>query len=224
MPRRTSPSSSFLPHRRQPILRNHRRGRRKDLVIEDIMCGGRGHGGPSACFRSAGPMENGVVKKWDDMQHSLGLHLLRGSSRSILEAGRSCSPELPMNPSGTESRCARCRCSSGPNSAASPWGPSRPCLPLYAQTKLSKSLPGTAGGGEGLQESAGREPGLQLGRRRGDFGDGVTHIVPGYESVGPEPLHAVLDVAGRDVTRSLVALLVRRGYALNRTADFGIVC
>jgi actin-related protein 2 len=32
-----------------------------------------------------------------------------------------------------------------------------------------------------------------------------------------------LDVAGRDVTRNLIALLLRRGYALNRTADFETV-
>lgn len=32
-----------------------------------------------------------------------------------------------------------------------------------------------------------------------------------------------LDVAGRDVTRNLIGLLLRRGYALNRTADFETV-
>jgi actin-related protein 2 len=32
-----------------------------------------------------------------------------------------------------------------------------------------------------------------------------------------------LDVAGRDVTRNLISLLTRRGYALNRTADFETV-
>lgn len=32
-----------------------------------------------------------------------------------------------------------------------------------------------------------------------------------------------LDVAGRDVTRNLIKLLLRRGYALNRTADFETV-
>lgn len=32
-----------------------------------------------------------------------------------------------------------------------------------------------------------------------------------------------IDVAGRDVTKNLIALLLRRGYALNRTADFETV-
>ncbi|KAF8997876.1 Actin/actin-like protein [Cyathus striatus] len=43
-----------------------------------------------------------------------------------------------------------------------------------------------------------------------DSGDGVTHIVP-------------LDIAGRDVTRYLIKLLLMRGYAFNRTADFETV-
>ncbi len=56
-----------------------------------------------------------------------------------------------------------------------------------------------------------------------DSGDGVTHIVPVYESTVLTHLTRRLDVAGRDVTRQLIALLLRRGYALNRTADFETV-
>merc|ERR1712000_382660 len=56
-----------------------------------------------------------------------------------------------------------------------------------------------------------------------DSGDGVTHIVPVYESVVLNHLTKRLDVAGRDVTRNLIKLLLRRGYALNRTADFETV-
>lgn len=56
-----------------------------------------------------------------------------------------------------------------------------------------------------------------------DSGDGVTHIVPVYESTVLNHLTKRLDVAGRDVTRNLIALLLRRGYALNRTADFETV-
>ena len=56
-----------------------------------------------------------------------------------------------------------------------------------------------------------------------DSGDGVTHIVPVYESVVLNHLTKRLDVAGRDVTRHLINLLFRRGYALNRTADFETV-
>jgi len=56
-----------------------------------------------------------------------------------------------------------------------------------------------------------------------DSGDGVTHIIPVYESVVLTHLTKRLDVAGRDVTRNLIKLLLRRGYALNRTADFETV-
>lgn len=56
-----------------------------------------------------------------------------------------------------------------------------------------------------------------------DSGDGVTHIIPVYESTVLNHHIKRLDVAGRDVTRNLIALLLRRGYALNRTADFETV-
>lgn len=56
-----------------------------------------------------------------------------------------------------------------------------------------------------------------------DSGDGVTHIVPVYESTVLNHLTRRLDVAGRNVTQNLIALLLRRGYALNRTADFETV-
>jgi len=53
-----------------------------------------------------------------------------------------------------------------------------------------------------------------------DSGDGVTHIVPVYEGFALPHLTRRLDVAGRDVTRYLIKLLLLRGYAFNRTADF----
>jgi actin-related protein 2 len=53
-----------------------------------------------------------------------------------------------------------------------------------------------------------------------DSGDGVTHIVPVYEGFSLPHLTRRLDVAGRDVTRYLIKLLLLRGYAFNRTADF----
>ncbi|EMR11597.1 hypothetical protein PNEG_00040 [Pneumocystis murina B123] len=56
-----------------------------------------------------------------------------------------------------------------------------------------------------------------------DSGDGVTHIVPVYENVVLNHLTRRLDVAGRSVTRQLIDLLLRRGYAFNRTADFETV-
>ncbi|TPP67872.1 actin [Fasciola gigantica] len=53
-----------------------------------------------------------------------------------------------------------------------------------------------------------------------DSGDGVTHICPVYEGYSLPRLTKRLDVAGRDITRYLIKLLLLRGYAFNQTADF----
>lgn len=44
-----------------------------------------------------------------------------------------------------------------------------------------------------------------------------------YQGYAPTNLTRRLDVAGRHVTRYLIDLLLRRGYAFNRTADFETV-
>lgn len=56
-----------------------------------------------------------------------------------------------------------------------------------------------------------------------DSGDGVTHIIPVFEGYAMPHLTRRLDIAGRDVTRYLIKLLLMRGYAFNRTADFDTV-
>eukprot|EP01129_Flabellula_baltica_P014912 TRINITY_DN72_c0_g1_i1.p2 TRINITY_DN72_c0_g1~~TRINITY_DN72_c0_g1_i1.p2 ORF type:complete len:402 (-),score=118.13 TRINITY_DN72_c0_g1_i1:69-1274(-) len=56
-----------------------------------------------------------------------------------------------------------------------------------------------------------------------DSGDGVTHIVPVYEGYSLPNITKRINVAGRDITRYLIKLLLLRGYAFNRTADFETV-
>ena len=56
-----------------------------------------------------------------------------------------------------------------------------------------------------------------------DSGDGVTHICPVYEGYALSHLTRRLDIAGREVTRYLIKLLLLRGYAFNHTADFETV-
>ena len=53
-----------------------------------------------------------------------------------------------------------------------------------------------------------------------DCGDGVTHICPVYEGFALPHLTRRLDVAGREITRYLIKLLLLRGYAFNHSADF----
>lgn len=56
-----------------------------------------------------------------------------------------------------------------------------------------------------------------------DAGDGVTHIVAVYDGFVPAHLIRRLDVAGRHITRYMIKLMLLRGYAFNRTADFQTV-
>ena len=92
-------------------------------------------------------------------------------------------------------------------------------LTLYAQGSLS---PTTVCSGIELMQWVRSKTGLQTGVVV-DSGDGVTHIVPVYDGFALPHLTRRLDVAGRDVTRYLIKLLLMRGYAFNRTADFETV-
>jgi actin-related protein 2 len=56
-----------------------------------------------------------------------------------------------------------------------------------------------------------------------DSGDGVTHICPVFDGFALPHLTRRLDIAGRDVTKYLIKLLLLRGYAFNHSADFETV-
>jgi actin-related protein 2 len=139
-------------------------------------------------------MENGIVKRWDDMQHLWDytfyekMHLDPAGRKILLT-------EPPMNP--LKNRETMCEVMFERYGFGGVYVAIQAVLALYAQ---------------------GLSSGVVV-----DSGDGVTHIVPVYESTVLNHLTRRLDVAGRDVTRNLIALLLRRGYALNRTADFETV-
>ncbi|KAA8904888.1 actin family [Sphaerosporella brunnea] len=172
----------------RPILRAEERS--GDAVIKDIMVGDE-----ASALRSmlqiTYPMDNGIIKRWDDMQHVWDYTFseklqIDPTGRKILLT------EPPMNP--LSNREKMCEVMFERYNFGGVYVAIQAVLALYAQ---------------------GLSSGVVV-----DSGDGVTHIVPVYESVVLNHLTRRLNVAGRDVTRQLIALLLRRGYALNRTADF----
>ncbi|XP_022939518.1 actin-related protein 2-like isoform X2 [Cucurbita pepo subsp. pepo] len=56
-----------------------------------------------------------------------------------------------------------------------------------------------------------------------DSGDGVTHVVPVVDGYSFPHLTKRMNIAGRHITSYLVDLLSRRGYSMNRSADFEAV-
>ncbi|KAJ6145803.1 Actin-related protein 2 [Penicillium chermesinum] len=196
----------------RPILRTEEQ-QTGDIVVKDIMCGDEAAAARSMLQISypvchpptrvyprpfepppAISMENGIVKKWDDMQHLWNYTFydklkIDPTGRKILLT------EPPMNPLKNREQMAEVMLE-GYNFGGV-YVAIQAVLALYAQ---------------------GLSSGVVV-----DSGDGVTHIIPVYESTVLNHHIKRLDVAGRDVTRNLIALLLRRGYALNRTADFETV-
>lgn len=56
-----------------------------------------------------------------------------------------------------------------------------------------------------------------------DSGDGVTHAVPIFEGFAMPNSIMRVDIAGRDVTRHLRALIRKEGFNFRTTAEFEIV-
>ncbi|KAF2963182.1 hypothetical protein GQX73_g10403 [Xylaria multiplex] len=177
----------------RPILRTEEKGSDNDITIKDIMCGDEA-AAARTMLQITYPMENGIVKRWDDMQHLWDFTFFE--KMKIDPRGRKILlTEPPMNP--LKNREQMCEVMFERYGFGGVYVAIQAVLALYAQ---------------------GLSSGVVV-----DSGDGVTHIVPVYESVVLNHLTRRLDVAGRDVTRNLIALLLRRGYALNRTADFETV-
>jgi actin-related protein 2 len=175
----------------RPILRYEEKV--GDVVLKDLMVGAE-----AADLRSylemSYPMENGIVRNWDDMIHLWdytfdSLNISDFASHKILLT------EPAMNPKKNRERMLQVMFEK--YGFGSAYIAIQAVLTLYAQ-------------------------GLQTGVVI-DSGDGVTHIVPVYDGYSLPHLVKRLDVAGRDITRYLIKLLLLRGYAFNRTADFETV-
>lgn len=140
------------------------------------------------------PMEHGIVKNWEDMRH-LWNYTFNEKLQVDTQGAKVLLTEPPMNPKVNRQRMAEIMFEE--YGFGGIYVAIQAVLTLYAQ-------------------------GLQTGVVV-DSGDGVTHIVPVYDGFALPHLTRRLDVAGRDVTRYLIKLLLMRGYAFERTADFETV-
>ncbi|KAL6949011.1 Actin-related protein 2 [Hanseniaspora vineae] len=182
----------------RPILRAEDRngllGGASSIPLKDVMIGDQAQDVRSF-LQISYPMENGIIKNWADMELLWDYAFYEKMNLNIDQQSKVLLTEPPMNP--VKNRETMCEVMFEKYNFGGVYVAIQAVLALYAQ---------------------GLSSGVVV-----DSGDGVTHIVPVYESVVLNHLTRRLDVAGRDVTRHMIDLLSRRGYAFNRTADFETV-
>jgi len=163
------------------------------MELKDIMCGDE-----AAAVRQTleikYPVENGIVRNWEDMEH-LWNYTFYEKMQIRPNDFKILLTEPPQNPVKNREKLIEKMFETYQFAAANV--SVQAMLTLYAQGLLT---------------------GVVV-----DTGDGVTHVVPVYDGFVPQHLIRRLDVAGRHVTSYLIKLLMLRGYAFNRTADFDTV-
>jgi actin-related protein 2 len=162
-------------------------------IIRDIMIGDEAASARNF-LQITQPLEHGIVRNWEDMKH-LWDYTFDEKLKINPQGRKVLLTEPPMNPRANRQRM--CQVMFEDYGFSGVYVAIQAVLTLYAQ---------------------GLTTGVVV-----DSGDGVTHIVPVYEGFAMPHLTRRLDIAGRDVTRYLIKLLLMRGYAFNRTADFETV-
>ncbi|KAI3632058.1 hypothetical protein MIR68_006271 [Amoeboaphelidium protococcarum] len=164
-----------------------------DIQVKDIMVGDE-----AAALRSilqmSYPMENGIVRNWEDMLHVWD-HTFYERLKIDPKECKILLTEPPLNPLKNREKMVETMFEKYQFDGV--YIAIQAVMTLYAQGLMT---------------------GVVV-----DSGDGVTHIVPVFDGFALPHLTRRLDVAGRDVTRYLIKLLLLRGYAFNRTADFETV-
>jgi len=185
------PTAIFPAMVGRPILRYEESV--DNVEIKDIMVGDE-----AAKLRSmlqiTYPMDNGIVRNWDDAKHVWNYTFFERLKINPKEC-KIMLTEPPMNPMQNREKMVTVMFEEYGFQAC--YIAIQAVLTLYAQGLLT---------------------GVVV-----DSGDGVTHIVPVYEGFSLPHIIKRLNVAGRDVTRYLIKLLLLSGYAFNRTADFETV-
>lgn len=164
-----------------------------DIEVKDLMVGDE-----ASQLRSMlevnYPMENGIVRNWDDMLHVWDYTFWEKLKINPKEC-KVLLTEPPMNPKKNREKMIETMFEK--YDVAGCYIAVQAVLTLYAQGLLT---------------------GVVI-----DSGDGVTHICPVYEGFALPHLTRRLDIAGRDVTKYLIKLMLLRGYAFNHSADFETV-
>ena len=164
-----------------------------DAALKDIMCGDE-CAARRSMLQCSYPVENGMVRSWEDMKH-LWDHTFFERLKIDPKEHSVLLTEPPMNPKANKLNML--------THMFEVYGFERSqvsiqaMLVLYAQGLLT---------------------GVVV-----DAGDGVSHVVPVWEGHVLNKIIKRLNVAGRHVTSYLIKLLQLRGYAFNRTADFETV-
>jgi len=176
----------------RPILRST--AKIGNIELKDLMIGDEASELRSMLEVSY-PMENGIVRSWDDM---ISLYNYTFGSEKLNIDPKNCKlllTEPPMNPTKNREKMVEVMFEQFQFHGL--YIAIQAVLTLYAQ-------------------------GLQTGVVV-DSGDGVTHICPVFDGFALPHLTRRLDIAGRDITRYLIKLLLLRGYAFNHSADFETV-
>lgn len=165
----------------------------ENVQLKEVMCGDEA----SAARHSLEvkyPVENGIIKNWDDME-LLWNYTFYEKLQIHPQDNKILLTEPPMNPAKNREKLIETMFEKYSFGACNV--SIQAMLTLYAQGLLT---------------------GVVV-----DTGDGVTHVIPVYDGFVPQHLIRRLDVAGRHITQYLIKLLLLRGYAFNRTADFETV-
>jgi actin-related protein 2 len=176
----------------RPILRSS--AKIGNIELKDLMIGDEASELRSMLEVSY-PMENGIVRSWDDM---ISLYRYTFGSDKLNINPSNCKlllTEPPMNPIKNREKMIEVMFEEFNFQGL--YIAIQAVLTLYAQGLLT---------------------GVVV-----DSGDGVTHICPVYDGFALPHLTRRLDIAGRDITRYLIKLLLLRGYAFNHSADFETV-
>eukprot|EP00330_Aristerostoma_sp_ATCC50986_P000497 CAMPEP_0114580486 /NCGR_PEP_ID=MMETSP0125-20121206/4761_1 /TAXON_ID=485358 ORGANISM="Aristerostoma sp., Strain ATCC 50986" /NCGR_SAMPLE_ID=MMETSP0125 /ASSEMBLY_ACC=CAM_ASM_000245 /LENGTH=301 /DNA_ID=CAMNT_0001772075 /DNA_START=47 /DNA_END=952 /DNA_ORIENTATION=+ len=171
---------------------------RYDEKIEGIELKSIMVGDEAAPYRSmlelSHPIDEGVVKDWDDME-IIWDYAFNKKMKINPEESRVLMTEAALNPIKNREKT---------------------CEILFEKFGISQIQMGVqallAIFAEGLYSAAVL-----------DSGDGVTHCIPIYDGKILKHQVERINIAGRHVTNYLVKLLLMRGYAFNSTADFETV-